>query len=169
LGNSKYPDKLIPRGMLQEGIGKCKDNINDFLSDAELIMSKGRLNHAYVLVEFAIEEFGKVIMIKEAFQSDPNDPFKIDGEVFGTHRGKSERAWTVLNPKYKLLFDEGVCYPNTLFERGCVIENTEANHYTRCICVFVDFCSSQWLLGCEIKEDYLKNLIAHIRDTLPKL
>jgi AbiV family abortive infection protein len=166
---ARWKDKLVPRKMLQEGIDKCKNNVNDFLSDAELIMPSGRLNHAYVMVEFAIEEFGKIMLIREAFTKDSNDPFKIDGQVFGTHKGKSEKAWIVLNKKYKLLFDEGVCFPNTLFERGCVVENTEANHDTRCKCAFVDFCSEQWLLGCEIKEEYLKNLIAEIRDKLVEL
>jgi AbiV family abortive infection protein len=166
---ASWKDKLIPRKMMQEGIDKCKDNITNFLSDAELIMSSGRLNHAYIMVEFAIEEFGKIMLIRDAFAKDPNDPFRIDGRVFGTHIGKSEKAWMYLNKKNKLLFDEGVCFPNTLFERGCVIENTEANHDTRCKCAFVDFFSEQWLLGCEIKEVYLKNLIVEIRDKLVKL
>jgi AbiV family abortive infection protein len=132
-------------------------------------MSQGKLDNALILIEFGIEEFGKILIIKRAFESDPNDPFKITAKKFYDHEKKSKKAWTVLNKKYKILFDEGVCLPNTLFERGVAVEYTLADHEGRLRSAFVDYCSGQWLLGCDIKEDYLKGLIAEIRNKLSKV
>jgi AbiV family abortive infection protein len=165
----KWKDLYIPRNQVQEGVDKCKQNITDYLSETELLMSQGKLDHALILIEFGIEEFGKILIIKRAFESDPNDPFKITAKKFYDHEKKSKKAWTVLNKKYKILFDEGVCLPNTLFERGVAVEYTLADHEGRLRSAFVDYCSGQWLLGCDIKEDYLKGLIAEIRNKLSKV
>ena len=164
----KYQQRLIPRKLMQKGIDLCKANIADFLNDAKLIMAEGRMNHAYIMVEFAIEEIGKIVMIKEAFDQDPHDPFRVKGEVFGTHRGKSEKAWEVLDPKFRLIFDEGRTAKG-LFVRGMWQnqEDVEANHKTRCECAFVDFVGeSIWIVGTDIKKNLLENLINHIEEKL---
>ena len=165
----KYQDIHVARNQLQEGIDKCKLNVADYLSETELLMSKGKFSHATILVEFAIEEFGKILVIKRAFELDPNDPFKIRGDKFYDHRTKEKKAWTVLNKKYQILFDEGVCLPNTVFERGVAVEYTLANHDNRLRSAFVDYCSGQWLLGVDVKEICLQNLIQHMREELFKL
>ena len=166
---NNWKDLSVPRKMMQEGIDLCKKNITDYLQEAELFISQGRLNHATILVEFAVEEFGKMLIIKRAFALDLNDPFTMRGKKFYDHGQKSKKAWTVLDKKFRTLFDEGICLPNTVFEHGLAVENTQANHDTRCWCAFVDFCSGRWLLGCDIKEGYLKNLVEEIKDKLLKL
>ena len=153
---------------LQKGIDLCKKNMLDFLEDAKLIIAEGRLSHAYVMVEFAIEELGKIVMLQEALASDPNDPVKVKGEIFGTHRDKSKKAWKVLDTKYRLIFDEGV-FNEGVFERGVFVEDTEASHKTRCECAFVDFTGSIWIVGRDIKKDLLENLIVHIEATVAKI
>ena len=170
MGNRKYIDKLIPRKLVQEGIDFCKRNITDFLADAKIIIAEGRINHAYVMVEFAIEEFGKIIMIKEAFNSDLNDPFRVKGEVFGDHKGKSEKAWEVLDPKFRIIFDDGMfvegMWQREMWEKQ---EDTTASHKTRCECAFVDFTGSVWIVGRDIKEDLLEKLVTHIEENLVKV
>jgi len=170
MGKEKYPDKLIPRKLMQKGIEVCKRNITDFLADANLIMAEGRINHAYVMVEFAIEEFGKIKMIKDAFNSDLNDPFRVKGAVFGDHKGKSEKAWEVLDPKFRIIFDEGMWKEGT-WQRGTweKQEDTTASHKTRCECAFVDFTGSIWIVGRDMKKDLLQSLIIHIEEKLRKL
>ena len=165
----KYKDLYVSRNQFQDGINKCKRNITDYLSETELLMSQGRLSHATILLEFALEEFGKVLVMKRAFELDPNDPFKISGDKFYDHRTKEKKAWTVLDKKYQILFDEGICLPNTLFERGLAVEYTIANHENRLRSAFVDYCSGRWLLGVDVKEIYLQNLINHMRAELTKL
>ncbi len=108
-------------------------------------------------------------MIKRAFDLDPNDPFRIKAKKFYDHEKKSKKAWTFLDKKYKILFDEGVCLSNTIFERGVAVEYTLADYEGRLRSAFVDYCSGQWLLGCAVKEDYLKGLVAEIRNKLSKV
>jgi hypothetical protein len=151
---------------MQEGIDLCKLNITNYLSEAELLISQGHLSHAVILTEFAVEEFGKILVIKRAFELDSNDPFTIKASKFYDHIIKTKKAWTVLNKKYKILFDEGVCLPNTVFERGCVVEYTLADPEGRLRTAFVDYCSSQWLLESNVNKDFLNDLVAEIKAKL---
>jgi AbiV family abortive infection protein len=161
-------NRLIPRKLMQNGIDLCKQNIYDFLNDARSIVAQGRLNHAYILVEFAIEEFGKIVMLKEALKSGIGDLVAVNEDVFTKHNQKSEKAWTVLDSKYRTIFDEG-CWEEGVWERGVFQQNTEASHKTRCECAFVDFTGSQWILGQDIKKDLLQDLIAHIGNMTKKV
>jgi AbiV family abortive infection protein len=165
----EWKDLSVNRGQMLEGIKKCKENITDYLLETELLMSQGKIGHALILAEFAIEEFGKILVIKRAFELDQNDPFVIKGKKFYDHVTKSRKAWAVLDKKFKILYDEGVCLPNTIFERGVAIEYTLADHEGRLRSAFVDYCSGQWLLENNVKEAYLRNLIAEIRNKLQTL
>jgi AbiV family abortive infection protein len=161
-------NRLIPRKLMQNGIDLCKQNISDFLNDARLIITQERLDHAYVFVEFAIEELGKIVMLEEALKSGIGDLVAVNEDVFTKHNQKSEKAWTVLDSKYRTIFDEG-CWEEGVWERGVFQQNTEASHKTRCECAFVDFTGSQWILGQDIKKDLLQNLIAHIENVTEKV
>jgi len=170
MAKGKIEDKLIPRKLMPEGIELCKQNIVNFLSEAQLILATGRVNHAYVMVEFAIEELGKIQMLKEALKLQTIDPVIVKGKVFSSHEGKSEKAWAeVLDRKYRLLFDEGLSFSKRFFERGLFVENTEASHRTRCECAFVDFSANRWIPGCDIKKELLQSQIDHIREKLQKV
>ena len=162
-------DLYVQRKQLQEGVDLCKLNISNYLSETELLISQGHLGHAVIFAEFAVEEFGKILAVKRAFELDSNDPFRIKASNFYDHRIKTKKAWTLLKKKYKILFDEGVCLPNTVFERGCVVEYTLADPEGRLRTAFVDYCSSQWLLECNVKENYLKGLVAEIKDKMSKV
>jgi AbiV family abortive infection protein len=93
--------RQVPRARMQEGIDLCKTNISDFLKDARLILAQNRLNHAYVITEFAVEEFGKAAILKEAWATSSTDPIVLGENVFTSHKGKSAKAWTVLDPNYR--------------------------------------------------------------------
>lgn len=54
-------DRIVPRAKMQQGIDLCRINVADFLEDAKLVIAENRLNHAYVSVQFAIEELGKLV------------------------------------------------------------------------------------------------------------
>jgi hypothetical protein len=61
--------RKIPKASVQKGIYKCKDNIADYLKDSLLISNTCRLYHAIISLEFALEEFGKILLLKEAFDN----------------------------------------------------------------------------------------------------
>jgi hypothetical protein len=164
--SKRHKNLDVKRSQLQEGVDLCKTNVSTYLIETNLLISQGYLGHAVIFTEFAIEELGKALLIKEAFRFDQNDPFKIEASKFYNHDTKIDFAWDILDKKYQILFDEGVCYPNTLFERGCVDEYTLADLEGRLRTAFVDYCSSQWLLERKIKEDLLKGLVGEIQNKL---
>lgn len=161
-------DRLIPRAKMKEGIDLCKSNILDYLKDARLIMSDGRLNHAYVSVQFAIEEFGKIVMLKDALMASTNDIVTVKGSVFTSHKGKSPNAWRILDQKFKTIFGEGD-FDDEDFSHVSFVTDTKASHDTRLDCAFVDFDEGIWHIGRDIKQKLLEELINHIEENLSKL
>ncbi len=156
-------DLFVQRKQFQEGIDLCKTNVANYHDETETLLSKGQVAHGLIFVEFAIEEFGKLMVIEKAFNKNTNDPFRIKSDDFYSHETKSKLAWQKLDTKYKILFDEGFCLPNDFFERGCVVECTLADPECRLRTAFVDYCSSQWLLETNVKSKYLADLVGEIR------
>ena len=158
--------RKIPREKLGEGIELCKKNALDYLQDAKLIIEEKRFNHAYVSVQFAIEELGKIIMLREALKESVEDPILVKESVFKSHKGKSEKAWSFLDPKYKTIFDEGD-FDDEDFHPRDFHTNTKASHSTRLDCAFVDF-ESGWYVGRDIKEELLTKLVKYVETMVPK-
>jgi AbiV family abortive infection protein len=161
-------NREIPKALIQQGIDLCKTNVSDFIKDARLVLNEGRLNHAYVITEFAIEEFGKGVILKKIRDASSKDPVDVSENVFTSHRGKSAEAWTILDPKTRIIFDEGV-FQEGIFEPRVFKTNTSASHDTRLQCAFVDFKNGRWVLGREIKKTLLEDLLTHIENKLSSL
>lgn len=151
---------------MQEGIDLCKTNIANFLKDARLIIAENRLSHAYISVQFAIEELGKLLLFRDHLEKSTNDPVKLSKGIFRYHPKKEKRAWEFLDPKFSLIFDEGV-WKEGMWIKGMWQENTTATYQTRLDCAFVDFYAMRWQLGREIKPELLIALINHIEEKLP--
>jgi AbiV family abortive infection protein len=161
--------RIVPRARMQEGIEKCKGNIADYLKDACIIAETGRLYHAIISLEFALEEFGKIVLLKETLDNDKSDALKIDGNEFCSHNRKVERALKILDPlqKYRVLFE-------TVFERGVFVAGmwegeTVIGDRTRLDCAFVDFINNNWALGRNIKPAYFQDLVTLIQQGLEKV
>jgi hypothetical protein len=58
-------------------------------------------------VEFAVEEFGKIVMHKGQLAANTTHKVVIPENVFKSHKQKNEEAWTVLDPTYRTVYDEG--------------------------------------------------------------
>jgi AbiV family abortive infection protein len=152
---------------MPKGIDLCKQNTLDFLKDARLLINENRLSHAYISVQYAIEELSKLLIFKDKLTMTTSDPIVIKkNEAFGNHKNKTERAWKFLDPKFKKIFDEGV-WKDNVWMKGMWKENTYAEYQTRLDCAFVDYYAKRWQLGRDIKKDLLVNLINHIETMLP--
>ncbi len=145
---TKKPPRPIPKNRFPEGIQLCKDNIADFLSDARNVLANGKPYHAYILFEFALEEFGKIIMLKEA-RDDPNNKTnaaQVPEHVFTNHRGKCDKAIDVLGTDLKTLYNgiwaKGIWAPGIWGE-----SEVEVGHNTRLKCAFVDYLNNNWTIG----------------------
>jgi len=139
----------------------------DFLRDATTIIEEGRLNHAYVSVEFAIEELGKIVMLKEALNSSKDDPILVGERVFKSHKGKPEKTFTVLDPEFKTIYG-GLFDPNIFDPSIFDTATTKVSHRTRLKCAFVDY-NGDWHIGQPIDKNRLIALINHIKEKLPQV
>jgi AbiV family abortive infection protein len=147
-GCKPKPPRQIPKGDFPKGIDLCKQNIADFLGDARNILNSGKPYHAYVSFQFALEEFGKILMLKDALTNPKNTSTIafVDEQVFTTHRGKSEKAIAYLGQQFKTLYDgvwaKGVWAPGIWYEAEAII-----GHDTRTKCAFVDYINNNWVVG----------------------
>lgn len=168
------PFRKIPRKLVPQGIELCKRNIADYLDDARTIISKGRLSHAFLSVQHAIEELGKVATLRKEYQKSNDDPILVDAAVFGRNGGKGHNikaleAWKMLDPALKTLHVGG-------FEKGCFSEygfdvDTEASHHSRLKCAYVDFIEDEqlWWIGEALDKSKVLALIDNIEEALKKL
>ena len=152
---------------MPEGISLCKTNITDFLKDAKLLVDNSTLSHAYISVQFAVEELGKILIFREKMKADASDPLVIKYvEAFKSHKSKTEKAQEFLGRGFEKVFDEGV-WEKGFWEKGVWTEDTYVEHETRLDCAFVDFYASRWQLGRDIKKDLLVKLVDRIEEKLP--
>ena len=148
----------ILKSQIPHGIELCKQNIADFMDDTRIIMKKGKINHAYISFEFALEEFGKIIMLKEA----PTNPITKDKVVmsnnFFKHNKKCEIAIEKLGNEFKSVYDmnwflreELGLYPLWF--------GTKTSHKTRTECAFVGYRNDEFVIGKPIDPVKFTKLI----------
>jgi AbiV family abortive infection protein len=170
---NKKEYREIPRAKIQEGIDLCKMNIFVFLNTAKGLLKADNLNHAAINAEFAIEEFAKILMLKDEYEKG-SDPVQVPNNIFTDHKKKSKRAWKsddpyALNPKYKMVSNGGFERSDNGkqgFTRG-FSQVINISHYIRCECAFVDYDENddRWYVGHEeIVKERLQNLIEHVRE-----
>lgn len=105
-------ERKVPTSIIDEGITFYKKNITDYLKDARIIVEQGRPYHAVISVEFALEEFGKILLIKESAQNPINGVVDINGKKRGNvfefcdHNRKVNKALAVVDPEgnYRTIF-----------------------------------------------------------------
>lgn len=155
----------IPRVKMQEGIDLCKKNVNDFLDSAEILNNARRTLHAFILAEFALEEFGKIQILKEALEKNNSDPVEVNRHELLHHPSKEKQAWEELDSKFRVIksggFEEGF---ESRHGVGFEMETT-TGHPTRKDVAYVDFDESLgvWHVGREINPLLLRNLIEYLR------
>lgn len=116
-------------------------------------------------MQFAIEELGKILMLRKAFKDSKDDPLLVEESIFKSHKGKSDIAWKFLDPKLKAIYDEGD-FDDEDFHPAYYYTDTKASHETRLNCAFVDWFDT-WHIGRSIKEHLLIRLIEHVEQMLP--
>ena len=161
-------DRVIPRAKMPEGITLCKTNITQFLKDARLLVDNSTLSHAYISVQYALEELGKILIFREKLAIDKSEPLTItQKEAFKSHYGKTEKTLKFLGKGYDKVFDETL-FEEGMTEKGVSMEYTYVNHETRLDCAFVDFYALSWQNDRAIKKDLLIKLVNRIEEKLPE-
>jgi len=157
---------LIPISSVQKGIEYCKVNVRGYLDDAKALLTKRRIGHAYVSVQFAIEELGKALLLKkrraEAWKAGKWEISIEVGKEWKSHNCKAKEAWTLLDPANKILHKR---IPRL------EIKDTEASPWTRPMCSYVEFneSSQTWQLGPAVDVPKLESLIKNIEEVISKV
>ena len=163
----------VPISKINEGVAFCKRNIVDYIKDARLIIKDGRPYHAVINVEFALEEFGKALLIIKAKQNSPTNKVDINGKKKGNfvefcdHNRKVDRALALIDPTddYRTIF--------RMAEKGCfekgILDEPEINHETRLECSFVEYKNNKWNLRTSIDEQLLNTFIDHLELEVNKI
>jgi AbiV family abortive infection protein len=102
---SPRSDPEIPRIALRDGIVACLTVASLRLEETDVALRQGLLTQAGVVFTFAVEEFGKAALLKQAFESG-TDPVVIDG--FYDHRVKLAAAIDHVGPECLLLTPGGL-------------------------------------------------------------
>jgi len=160
--------------LFQEGIDLCKKNVLDYLNEAKIIARKGFLNHAYVSVQLAIEETGKIIWLKDELENSSADPVDAPDAIFGkdggkSHREKFKRAKERLNPD--LLWVCRGIFNHKIFNWKVFNAGREASPETRLLNAYVDFNEKKqkWYIGCKIDKSKLDAIIQNIEQVISAL
>jgi AbiV family abortive infection protein len=160
---SKAKTIEIPIAQVPHGIELCKQNIADFLEDAKNIIERGKLYHAYVSFEFALEEFGKIIMLKEALSNSlGNDKITVGNELF-RHDRKCDKAIEKLGNEFKSVFDMNWFLRETL-RIAPLWFGTKTSHTTRTDCAFVGYKNGNWTIGARIDQIKFTKLINQLEE-----
>ncbi len=92
--NLRIMDYCLTRDQINEGIRVCYEKIQSLLTHSEIILSKiSRSNIAIGLHTIAIEELGKLLLLKDALSTTPNSDgtFNVKREIFGIGGGSHTR------------------------------------------------------------------------------
>lgn len=164
----------IPRKLFQDGIDLCKRNVQNYLEEAKIIARKGFLHHAYVSVQLAMEETGKIIWLNEELKNSSTDPVDVPNAIFGkdggrSHREKFKKAKKELNPDV-LWVCAGDFHPEDFSSKDFYV-GEEASPRVRLENAYVNFCekNQKWYIGCNIDKSRLIALIRNVEQAVSSL
>jgi AbiV family abortive infection protein len=149
---------------IREGMKLALEKCNEHLVAAETLISKESLNDAVALIEFAIEEFGRAVALKEILKKSSNE---VEEELFKNHEYKYNKAWSVLPEELKTIYEgtfDVAQFSKTDFDVG----KETISPRTRLDAVFVDYDVKleKWKTGVRADGETLKNVIEGLREGL---
>lgn len=131
--------RQIPRDRVEEGLSLCRRQISDLVDTARIILRGDTaglyLRFVYLLLQYAIEEFGKALMLKEEFLRNSSETLRFDKWV--SHEYKFNKAWDVLDKGLKVVH-EGA-FDTSAFDPAIFDTNVEASHRLRLEAGYVDY------------------------------
>jgi AbiV family abortive infection protein len=147
-----------------DGIKLALEKCEEHLVDAEVLITRGSLNNAVVLIEFAIEEFGRAVYLKKKFKEGSVD---VEAKIFKDHEYKYNMAWYVLPEELKTIY-EGTFDVSDFDATDFDVGRETISPKTRLDATFVnyDMISKKWRKGVRADSETLKSIIKAIREKL---
>jgi len=147
--------RKIPLSDLPTGIILALRTSLQKLDDAELLISKESFEDAVILIQFALEEFGKAVALREKLE---NGIEQVEDNLFRNHTYKENKAWSVLPSGLKTIY-EGTFSPQDFSPQDFDTGKETISHQTRVNATFVDWVAGNWTTGIQAESDKLLRLI----------
>lgn len=154
----------IPSEKIAEGIKVSLERTEEHLAGAEVLIENKNMNNAVVLVEFAIEEFGRAVALKEKLQKRSED---VESILFTNHDYKYDKAWSVLPIEMKTIY-EGSFSPLDFHPDDFDTESETISPRIRLDATFVNYdeVTQEWKKGIQADPEKLVNIITKIREEI---
>ena len=153
----------IPLEKVKQGVELSKQKCLYHLTSAE-VLAKNQPSNALVLLEFAIEEFGRAIALNENIKSGSTE---VDNALMRNHQYKYEKAWTVLPQKLKAVYEgsfDPAIFDPSIFDAGMETISPQ----TRLDATFVnwDEKAQDWKDTIRADSDKILGISKQIRESL---
>ncbi len=154
----------IPRDDLPKGIAKCLEVAGWRLREAGTLLGGNTPTTAAILFTFAVEEFGKAVLLHEAFES--GQPI-VEIAGFYQHQAKFEAAGRHIPERHLMLaasvFQPGVFHAGTF--NIAILADLEA----RLDGLYVGWKGGAWAVGLQVNPDVLSESITAVGITVGKM
>lgn len=110
-------EKKIPRAKIEEGITISLEKSAKHLDAAEVLIDNNFLDNAVASIEFAIEEFGRAVYLRERLQKGSET---IEKRLETDHWLKYNKAFSVLPTELKTIWEKtfGGFFPKGWWPKG---------------------------------------------------
>ena len=139
------------------------------LTEAETLLAQGLPTQATILFTFAVEEFGKAVLLRRAFERSDETVALVEIEGFYDHVAKLEAAATEIPQQYLLVGHEGFqadAFATDAFQVGATAKEWK----TRLGAMFVDWSPSspdglegRWNWGVRTDPEVLRESIKGVQ------
>lgn len=159
-------EKKISKEKIEEGIRISLRKSLEHLDGAEALISKNLLNDAVALIEFAIEEFGRAVYLRERQQRGIET---IENSLEINHYLKYDKAFSVLSTNLKTIWESTITpiFPIDSFPDGYPIKET-ISPLTRLNATFTYFDerTQHWRNGIKADITKLKSVVDELRKNI---
>lgn len=110
-------EKRIPRAKIEEGIKFSLQKAEKHLGAAELLIENSFPDNAVAAIEFAIEEFGRAIYLRERLNKGLET---IENTLETSHKLKYDKAFSVLSQDLKTIWEDTLfsAFPKGYWPKG---------------------------------------------------
>ena len=157
--------KPIPRKKVEAGITLCLNKVDEYLLDAEHLISQrdpseGTLHNTTILLTFAVEELGKAIILRKRCEEQPSaELVQVEYEAFGGRDARDHKQ----SEAFKLI---DVILRQLHHRQDSGMEDVGVSPDTRLKLSFVDFEDGGWLSPTSIEPQRLRAIIVGAKEAL---
>ena len=169
----KKPPK-VPRWKLRNGIVQCLTLVAMRLDEAEALLTGGYPTQATIIFTFAVEEFGKAVLLRRAFEGSRETDVLVVIDGFYDHTAKLEAAATEI-PKEGLLVGHAGFQANAFQAMAFQIGASADDWKVRLDAMFVDWVpraadglEGKWQWGVKTDVDVLAKSLKAVQERLSK-